>query len=126
VAISNDLFLAILAMDAYNRGYDPGMDLPGNHIGNATLNDNVVLPNGYQSASFFAQAYTLGGKTIISYRGTDSPTADRSGFGIGVGAPVGVLLQTGLSNNSLQGKLALEFYNEVRKLSSNIELTELR
>ncbi len=24
------------------------------------------------NASFFAQAYTLGGKTIISYRGTDT------------------------------------------------------
>ena len=74
MTISKDLFLSILSMDAYNRGYNPGIeglsDAPGTIIGNATiLNSNI--PQGSQAASFYALSYTLGGETIISYRGTD-------------------------------------------------------
>ena len=70
-----DLMRAILAMDAYNRGYnagigDPNTGLAGNRLGLATLRQDM-LPQGFQAASFFAQAYTLGGQTVISYRGTD-------------------------------------------------------
>ena len=40
MTISKDLFLSILSMDAYNRGYNPGIeglsDAPGTRIGNAT------------------------------------------------------------------------------------------
>ena len=37
MTISDDLFLSILAMDSYNRGYDPGIaGLTGTSIGNAT------------------------------------------------------------------------------------------
>jgi hypothetical protein len=73
MAISPDLFLAILSMDAYNRGYNPGLVLDPNvnQIGNAILGiaDNSAQA---QAAGFFAQAYTLSnGQTVISYRGTD-------------------------------------------------------
>lgn len=76
MAISNDLFLAILAMDAYNRGYgagmgDPNTGLPGTQIGNATIRFDIDLPAGAQPASFYAQSYTWNGQTVISYRGTD-------------------------------------------------------
>ena len=77
ISTSNpDLMRAILAMDAYNRGYnagigDPNTGLAGTQLGLASLRQDV-LPQGFQAASFFAQAYTLGGSTIISYRGTDS------------------------------------------------------
>lgn len=37
MAISNGLFLAILAMDAYNRGYNAGLNVSGNQIGNASI-----------------------------------------------------------------------------------------
>jgi len=71
MAISNDLFMAILAMDAYNRGYNAGINLDPTvlQIGNATIRTDD-LPVGSQAASFFAQAYTWNGQTVISYRGT--------------------------------------------------------
>lgn len=37
MAISADLFAAILAMDSYNRGYDAGLNVVGDQIGNAFL-----------------------------------------------------------------------------------------
>jgi hypothetical protein len=91
MTISKDLFLSILSMDAYNRGYNPGMAglSQSGQIGNATigLNSAVLLDaNGNrldQPASFYGLAYNLtksvgtpgnqiaSGTTIISYRGTD-------------------------------------------------------
>jgi hypothetical protein len=78
MAMSDDLFRAILAMDAYNRGYDAGIGdpptgLPGSSIGLATIRRDIDLPAGAQAAGFFAQSYTFAGKTMISYRGTDAP-----------------------------------------------------
>lgn len=37
MTISTDLMSAILAMDAYNRGYNAGIDLVGSQIASATL-----------------------------------------------------------------------------------------
>ncbi len=96
MGISKELYLAILSMDAYNRGYGAGIadgqgtkDEAGNDIdglgeagkliGTATVL-NIPLPSGSQTASFYAVAYTMGadapqglaGKTVISYRGTDT------------------------------------------------------
>jgi len=57
IATQQDLFLAILALDSYNRGYERGMDLPANsQSGDAT----VVLQadsDANQAAGFFALAY---------------------------------------------------------------------
>jgi hypothetical protein len=74
-----DLMRAILAMDSYNRGYNAGIKSPGagpnegligTQLGLATIN-SVVLPQGFEAASFYAQTYTLNGTTIIAYRGSD-------------------------------------------------------
>jgi len=73
-ATQADLFLAILALDAYNRGYNPGMTFTGNsddpntqpQIGDATIVSNLADT----SASFYAVAYSWEGETVISYRGT--------------------------------------------------------
>jgi hypothetical protein len=82
MSISNELMLAILAMDAYNRGYnagigpkDIGLGLAGSQIGNATVN---VIEGGTvaEAASFFAISYSYNGQTVISYRGTDTFLAD--------------------------------------------------
>jgi hypothetical protein len=82
MAISRELFSAILAMDSYNRGYDAGIsglsDTPNTQIGNA----HVIVANGdpvAQSAGFYAIAYDMTGATnfavgekVVSYRGTDN------------------------------------------------------
>jgi hypothetical protein len=73
MSISDDLMMAIFAMDSYNRGYNPSLVLTGASLGETTLN-NVELPSGFQANSFFAQAYTWNGKTVISYRGTEAAT----------------------------------------------------
>ncbi|TAG15016.1 MAG: hypothetical protein EAZ40_13925 [Rhodobacterales bacterium] len=82
-----DLFLAILAMDSYNRGYDAGIKDGGDNdpdgigefgsqIGNASVMA-VALPQGAQAAGFYAVAYQTQYGTVISYRGTDfTPAAD--------------------------------------------------
>ena len=117
--VSGTLMLALLAMDSYNRGYLPGLDLAAagaspTDIGSATLRTDV-LPSGSQAAGFFAQAYTisggaLAGKTVISYRGTDNPTP--------LAGPTGAsdILSGWVSGVGIPGSqvyLAEQFYNSV-------------
>jgi len=78
MSISDDLMLAILAMDSYNRGYGEridGLGGLGSEIGNATLiTDSEATAETSSSArdlSFYAAAYAYDGETIISNRGTD-------------------------------------------------------
>ena len=57
--MNSDLFLAILSMDSYNRGYGQGIILTGNGIGNAVISkDSAILgSNGSRpdiSAGFYA------------------------------------------------------------------------
>lgn len=124
-------FKAILAMDAYNRGYGAGIKLPvkdeaGNYIqiGSATIsldrNDSIA-----QSIGFYAIAYNYSGGTIISFRGTDNtvPTIENPiPDDIYHGWPLG-----GGNTNSEQGRMAIEFYQAVAGsgnwLSANISLT---
>jgi Ca2+-binding RTX toxin-like protein len=111
MAISNDLMRAIMAMDAYNRGDIGGLAVNGTSIGSWNLGPSS--PN--TAASFFAQSYTLGGKTVIAYRGTDG-ALDIPAFSTGAGIP-----------RTSQTQLAADFYREINGNSnapnSNITLT---
>lgn len=79
-----DLLLAILAMDSYNRGYEPGiLGLGGvnTKVGSATFvrESDVDSRSAAVKDGFYATAYKLDdGGTVISYRGMDrfSGTSD--------------------------------------------------
>lgn len=80
--ISDDLFHAILSLDAYNRGYNSGMGnrdsgLDGRQVGNAVLiaQSSSDAASIERTTSFFAQAYYWNGTTVISYCGTDAQIA---------------------------------------------------
>jgi hypothetical protein len=104
--MTSDLFLAILAMDAYNRtGGDVetvGLAVQGGSIGDATLGP----PRGDNASGFFAQSYIWKGKTVISYRGTDQIF---TGNGVG-GDLVNGWVTGGGAYNSAQARLAAQFY----------------
>lgn len=76
MTISRDLFLSILSMDAYNRGYNAGIEElggPDTKIGNATIKRQSVTADGSPevTASFYAISYDTQYGQVISYRGTD-------------------------------------------------------
>ena len=123
--MSNDLFHAILAMDAYNRGYGaalPGLsDVIGTKLGNATVigaaGDSLA-----QSHGFYAIAYESNGKKIISYRGTDDPSilSTSSDLWNGWVQGAGII--------STQSEDAIRFYERIAgqsvfKLNQNIVTT---
>jgi hypothetical protein len=103
VTISEELSYAILSLDAYNRGYAPGIAVEGNSLGRYTIlldseeafrlpgqDPNAFSPAG--DASFYAAAYEdASGNIVISYRGTDDPTlgADLAAWMGGAGHSMG-------------------------------------
>ena len=109
MAISKDLFLAILSMDSYNRGYSPGINLSGTAIGNASIDktSSILLDgNGQpldQPAGFYAISYNTSavsgfsaGEKTIAYRGTDQlfpsftiGSEIWNAYGVGAGSPGG-------------------------------------
>jgi hypothetical protein len=131
--MNRDLFLAILAMDSYNRGYGQGVSGLANsgHIGNATITrqSNIISDSTEVAAGFYAIAYTVtgvdgiaDGSTVISYRGTNyDASGDYSkfrdiwnGWIVGAGVAVG------------QANPALEFYRAVNNGASAFDLTDGR
>ncbi|WP_156427458.1 hypothetical protein, partial [Novosphingobium sp. Fuku2-ISO-50] len=105
--MDQDLFVAILALDSYDRGYDSDLsyslsDAIGTKIGNATViahSSDAASSNEVQ-AGFYAIAYDWDGTTVISYRGTNFD------FTGGTGSPIfkdflnGWSLFTGIGTNS--------------------------
>jgi hypothetical protein len=74
VVMNRDVFLSILAMDSYNRGYgaNVGRLSQSGSIGTATIGINADDPAGVaQAVGFYAVAYDWNGQKVISYRGTN-------------------------------------------------------
>ncbi|MEY9524038.1 PII-like signaling protein [Bradyrhizobium japonicum] len=120
MATEDDLFLAILAMDAYNRGYNPGMEFSGNSDSTSTqIGDATVLTaDPDEESSFYAIAYSWAGKTVISYRGTTFEAGPNLGDILN-----GWTLSAGYSQAS-QAQKALNFYTLVQGQGSGpIQLT---
>ena len=126
--MDENLFEAILSMDAYNRGYNAGLVF-GSDPNNSVAIPNVTQIGNYtvyatstsafstgidQSSGFYAISYIYNGEVIISYRGTASATGALDGWGGGAG-----------STDTPQSELAFQFYQDVAALPgvTNITLT---
>ena len=110
-----DVFKAILAMDAYNRGRRQGVNLIGEQIGNAELrpNSDSVLEGQGGDTGFFAQAYSWNGQLVISFRGTDPESGSEFIKDVTRGWPLGAG-----NNNADQARQAIEFYKNVAGVQS--------
>ena len=100
--MNRDLFLAILAMDSYNRGYGQGVthlevEIRKTKIGNATIarQSDVRLGTDGVNAGFYAIAYDMtgvagfaSGERVIAYRGTDGILAGDLLYGWTLGGGV--------------------------------------
>lgn len=101
--MNRDLFLSILSMDSYNRGYaqrvnglsDSGM------IGTASILSQSDIRLGFAAvnAGFYALSYDYNGETIVSYRGTDGLNDLLNGWTVGAGW-----------TDQAQANLSIEFY----------------
>ncbi|NMW31961.1 hypothetical protein HKD42_07805 [Altererythrobacter sp. RZ02] len=82
--MNREVFLSLLALDSYNRGYGQNVLL---NNGDSTTNQNEIgrflgsaqvveqrITSEAQAAGFYAIAYEWQGETIISYRGTKGTT----------------------------------------------------
>jgi hypothetical protein len=109
-----DLLMAILAMDAYNQGYDPGLDHQAKQIGSAKfetdssikLDELETKATGFYAAAYTLDAGTKNETTVISYRGTDGDTITDVEYGWTV--------SLGKIDDN-QASQALEFYNKVEE-----------
>ena len=79
---NDDVFISLLALDAYMRGANEGIANLPDQIGTANRKQlfGESLTAGLQpsasSVGFGATAYEWNGKTVISYRGTDFGTGN--------------------------------------------------
>jgi hypothetical protein len=70
MTINRDLFLAILSMDSYNRGYGisvRGLGGVGSKLGKAVISPQSDIDQGSAAlaAGFYALSYTNSGDTIL-------------------------------------------------------------
>jgi putative lipase involved disintegration of autophagic bodies len=115
VATDSDLFLAILALDAYNRGYAAGTDISVEGVGTATKYDDLAI----EADGFYGIAYDWNGKTVISYRGTDNfGSGDFTSNGTGASdLTTGWTIALGFTAGTQAGD-ALQFYRDVTQQTS--------
>jgi hypothetical protein len=117
MAMDNELFQAILAMDAYHRGYDKAIRITesSDQLGTAAIIlDSLETPNTTdgQNQGFYASAYSWNGQTIISYRGTSTSSFSATFTDV----YTGWLMGGGIVDS--QAGLALRFYQDVAATQS--------
>ncbi len=115
MSTSPELLYAILAMDSYNRGYDPGIVLTGTAVGNAAIRDITVPLEDWKAADFYAAAYDTEYGKVIAYRGTDNPLFEL--------AFVDYPIAFNDDYDEAQVHLANRFYNAVTAASGGTTLT---
>ena len=91
--MNRDVFIAVLAMDSYNRGYNAGIDFGqgsdsvGKEIGLSFISSHSsdATDSNEVNGGFYALSYTVNGvdniadgQTVISFRGTDSIQGDKT------------------------------------------------
>ena len=129
--MNRDVFLSILAMDSYQRGYAVGINGvdkdsngdPVTRIGTANiLQDSTqyaVTANG-DTVGFYAAAYNWNGTTVISYRGTDFDKGKELLHDV----LYGWSSFTGLGTNS-QFAFAEQFFNAVMNIPTGHSAFEI-
>lgn len=115
--MNKDLFLAILAMDAYNRGYGEGianLGGVGSQLGDAKIirqSDFKPDTPGVNAVAYEWTQKDQPTKTVISYRGTDNVTGEDPGtYG---GSDLWNGWVTGAGVVAKQTELAEQFYKTV-------------
>jgi len=106
--MNHAVFYSLFALDAYNRGANPGIYglSESGQIGTYTIRPASSAERaGWDAVNFYAVAYTGGGETVISYRGTDD-------LGLTTDIWNGWALGLGFSSASQAG-LAIQFYQDV-------------
>ena len=114
MTMNRDVFLSILAMDSYNRGYGAGVNglAQSGKIGTATIGKNADDPEGVsKAAGFYAIAYDWNGEKVISFRGTDFGEVESGARDV----LNGWSMFTGFGTDS-QASLARDFYRRVTGL----------
>jgi hypothetical protein len=124
-ATSNDVFLAVLAMDSYNRGYLTGLKaLTGTGIGTATIVEDKV-GDEEKAAAFYAVTYNWDSKTVISYRGTTFEVGENTAKDIWNGWRLGIgfadASQPQYAKAYYEARTGLSIYNQ--SAPSNVILT---
>ncbi len=123
--MNRDVFLSILAMDSYNRGYGEGLKLPGGSkkLGTTTISRQSDIRSGSDAvnAGFYAIAYDWNGEKVISFRGTN-PEFSVDSVADFLNSPLvrdmwnGWSLGAGFSG-AAQGAMAIKFYEDVSRRS---------
>ena len=132
MTISPELMQAILSMDSYNRGYNAGIVFGADPTNSEAINGITKLGEAVvyrslgnepaQSIGFYAIAYSYGGSTVISYRGTDDMIVEwnneaqewQTSLDVNNGYDVGA----GIADTP-QSRMSFEFYRAVADALNN-------
>lgn len=110
------LLNALFSMDAYNRGYDAGINLNvgedsiNEQIGNflISMESDIAEESAGTAIGFYAAVYSYDEQNIIAFRGTNTSSFTAMSLDIVNGWPLGAG-----DYSAAQATMAIEFYKEV-------------